>query len=311
MIFRPTPIPYHTRARGAALMIVMSSIVLLAFAIAGVIELTRQARDESRYAAQVFEARLLAESGIALGTHPDVESTDPVLHQELEGGYLLDVTITSEQGRLLINNVSEDWMIDGLRELFTNWGLAADDAMIAADSLADWVDEDTDARSRGAETDFYAGLGYDDFPRNAAFTSLEELLLVRGMDEVAKRKPDWRDYFTLYGDGEIDINAAEADVIAAFAGIPLSDAESFVETRNGPDGILGTVDDEVYTTENAGEAQTILGIPQERLQELGVSFTLEGTALRIESQATIGDLRYSLVVIADRTSGDQLARAWR
>lgn len=284
---------------------------MLTFAIAGVIELNRRAQQDSLRAAQIFEAKLIAESGIALGTHPDMTPTDPLLHQELEGGYQLDITMTSEQGRILINNAGNTGVVEALQDLFTFWGLNGDNALIAAESLADWVDVDTDTRSRGAETDYYTALGYDDFPRNAAFTSLEEILLVRGMDEVAKRKPDWREYFTLYGDGQIDINAATAEVIAAFASIPLSDAQSFVAARNGADGLLGTVDDEVYSAENASDAQTLLGIPQERLQELGASFTLEGTAVRIESMATVGDLQYRLVVVSDRTSGEQLARAWR
>ena len=61
-------------------------------------------------------------------------------------------------------------------------------------------------------------------------------------------------------------------------------------------------------TDHVNDAVALLGISQERVQEIGSSFTLQGTAKRIESKATVGDLEYRLVVITDRTSGSQLAR---
>lgn len=296
---------------GAALMMVLAAIVLISLAMVGVVELASHTADESLEAAKRFKARQIAESGIALGQHPDIEATDSVLRQELEGGYRLDVTVTSEQGRIFINSASEDSTTAALYDLFVVWGLSADEATIASESLADWIDTDDDARSRGAENQYYAGLGYEQFPRNVAFTSLEELLLVRGFDAVAKAKPDWRDVFTLYGDGEIDVNAASADVIHAFAGVPITNAERFVQTRNGPDEILGTPDDTIYVSDNVQDAVAVLGIPAERTQELGQLFTLEGSAVRIESKATVGDLEYTLVVISDRASGSSLVREWK
>lgn len=296
---------------GAALILVLGAIVLVSLAIAGVIRMTQHTGAESRLSAQQFQARLIADSGIALGLHPEVKPTDPLLHRELTGGYRLDVTLTSEQGRIFINKVSNVAFRNGLEELFLAWGLNADQATLAADSLKDWVDPDSDAEPRGAENAFYTAAGYEEYPSNAAFVSLEQVLLVQGMAEVAKRKPDWRSYFTLYGDGQIDVNAAPADVIHAFAGIPLSNAELFVHTRNGADGVLGTEDDQVYAASNAGDAVQLLGIPQERIREVGQIFTLQGTARRIESRATVGDLSYALVVIADRPSGSVLARRWK
>jgi len=38
--------------------------------------------------------------------------------------------------------------------------------------------------ARRAEADYYKTLGIDNFPRNQGFTSLEEMLLVRGFDVV-------------------------------------------------------------------------------------------------------------------------------
>ncbi len=57
---------------------------------------------------------------------------------------------------------------------------------------------------------------------------------VRGMDAVARAKPDWKDYFTVYGNGKIDIQDASADVLEA-AGLTSTQAEAIIEVRNGGD----------------------------------------------------------------------------
>ena len=294
--------------RGSALMVVLAVIVIISLSMAGVLKLAQHRNEESMREAKEFKARQIAESGLALGSHPDIEPKDPILHQELTGGYRLDVKITSEQGRIHINNVTEDWMIRGLNELFVYWGVTADDAAIAADSLVDWIDTDEDPGARGAENDFYAQVGYEQFPPNEDFVSLEQMLLVRGMDAVAKAQPNWRNFFTVYGDGKIDAGTASVDVMHAFAGVPLSDAQRFVTARDGADGELGTEDDGELPVDDAVE---LLGIPPERRGELGEIFTLEGTAVRIESKATVGDLEFTLVLVRERESGNDLTRYWR
>jgi general secretion pathway protein K len=304
---RPNRNP-ERRRRGAALLLVLGAVLIVGLAVAGLLQVTRASAAEQFRAAQRFEAEWIAESGLALGFHPGVTPTDPVLHQELEGGYRLDVTITSEQGRIPILGNTTATRIAALTDLFVLWGVDRDDAGIAAESLADWMDADDDPRPQGAETDHYAGLGFPRYPRNAAFASLDEMVLVRGMDRVARVRPGWRDAFTLHGDGQIDVNAAEAAVIHAYAGVTLADAERFVATRNGADGVLGTEDDQLYRPQNVGEAVQLLGIPQARLQAVGQLFTLEGTALRVESKATVGDLAFTRVVVAERATGRVLAR---
>ncbi|MEO0445924.1 MAG: hypothetical protein AAF191_07600 [Verrucomicrobiota bacterium] len=301
------PSPYR-EDRGIALTLVLAAIVLVSLALAGVLRLTQHTATESYRDAQLFDARLLAESGLALGQHPDMEPTDPILHQTLENGYQLDVTITSEQGRILINRIIEEDFQTGLEELFLTWGLSPEAALVATQSLKDWVDSDDEAEAQGAEEAFYTNEGREGYPRNGSFLSLEEMLLVRGMDAVAQQNPNWRNAFTLYGNGQIDANAAEADILQAFGGVPMTNAELFVRTRNGGDGILGTEDDELFSGENVEDGIRLLGISQEESDELSGLFTLEGDTLRIQSVATVGTLRYTLVLVADRDTGDSIAR---
>src|SRR5690606_13432288 len=48
-----------------------------------------------------------------------------------------------------------------------------------ADAILDWIDEDDEPREYGAEIDYYAALGYA--PANGPLTTIEQLLLVRGV----------------------------------------------------------------------------------------------------------------------------------
>ncbi len=50
-----------------------------------------------------------------------------------------------------------------------------------ADAILDWVDADDTPRDQGAESDFYGSLDHGYAPRNRAPTSIEELLLVKGV----------------------------------------------------------------------------------------------------------------------------------
>ncbi len=51
----------------------------------------------------------------------------------------------------------------------------------AADSILDWMDEDDEPRSFGAESEYYAGQAVPYSPRNGLPQNLEELLLVQGV----------------------------------------------------------------------------------------------------------------------------------
>jgi type II secretory pathway component PulK len=50
-----------------------------------------------------------------------------------------------------------------------------------ADAILDWIDEDDEPRELGAEVDYYSGLSPAYAPRNGPMTTVEELLLVRGV----------------------------------------------------------------------------------------------------------------------------------
>ena len=249
-----------------------------------------------------FYARMHAESGLAIGLHPSVSPGDPVLirqeTEESQGGFR--VRISHENGRIGINYIYlSEPLAEATRELFKEWGLDPETASTVVDSLIDWMDTDDDESPSGAEAAYYTSVGAEGFPLNMDFNSLDEMLLVRGMDKVDAIKPDWREYFSIYGDGLISPNSASTDVLSALTGAGESEAKRLVETRRGSDGIDGTDDDELY--EDLQEVKNQLGLDDTTFSEISSVLTLNSTTLRIESQGWIGDATHTITLIITRT----------
>ena len=79
-----------------------------------------------------------------------------------------------------------------------------------------------------------------------------------------KKQPDWMNFFTIWGDGKIDINLADADTIALVTGVSPATANQFVKYRWGPDGKPFTLDDRVYNSMD--EVRAALGMSPEQFQ---------------------------------------------
>lgn len=291
-------IPGGTQRRGIALMLVIFAVTFLGLIVVSLLEVSRFSWDESSRERGRFQAKLLAESGVALALHPEVDPGDPLLRREYPDGRKLEVRISSEGGRILVTTLGEELFVDTTRELFILWGLDVNEATIAAESLADWIDGNSQARPSGAERDYYTTLEYPDFPPNAAFSSLDQMLLVRGMDRVAKIQPRWREYFTLYGDGSIDVNTAPADLVEAFFRCTPDAAASLVATRYGNDLLENTEDD--YSFRSLDEVRTLLGLSGDQWERVSASATLANATRRIESTGSIGDTYlYRLTVLVE------------
>ncbi|MCP5553689.1 MAG: general secretion pathway protein GspK [Akkermansiaceae bacterium] len=297
----PVDLSLHRSRRGAALVAVlwlMGVLALLVFGLAKFVSLdsawVTSLRGES-------EARHLAESGLAVGVHPAIDSGDPLLQREMPDGGSYVVRLISEESRLPLNVLLEKSDTAVLRQLFLEWGVEGQHASHAADSLADWVDKDDLVRLNGAEDAVYQARGGQG-PANAPFRSLDEVALVSGMDAVAAANPRWRDAFTLWSDGRLNLREASADLIVAATGAQRARAGSWVLTRAGRDGIPGTVDDP--PAPDLAEVLGLLGasVTPEQLER----FTLEGATRRIESLGRFG--RWNFLIAQISRDGQLLQR---
>ncbi len=293
--------------KGIALLAVMFALMVLLFVVTSMWESAQFGWNENTLERQRFMARQLAQSGVALAMHPKVKNGDPVLHQEYPDGRKFDVHVGTEGGRILVNAIGEAVIADTVRELFILWGLDATEATTAVDSLADWIDADSEVKTSGAENDYYAARGFPTYPANTSLVSIEQMLLVKGMDEVAKIKSDWRRYFTIYGDGMIDVNQAPADLLEAFFQTSSDAAGNLVAARWGGDGEEGTVDD--YVIGDLKELHSLLGLADSGMVRVEEWLTLENSVKRIESRAVVGNFTLSLVVLMETGGGgeEQLA----
>jgi general secretion pathway protein K len=292
----------HTR-RGSALLVVIWSIMFLSVAVIGVLKYVEFDADEQISRAKSFRARQLAESGLAVALHPDVQYPDPVLNQVFfDGAEGFEVKMRSESAFINLNQILQSGNTGVLERLFTEWGLGARELRDVLDCLLDWTDGDEMRNTNGAEREYYFSLGLTNMPSNRPFVSLEEVELVKGMNLVAELKPNWKEYFTLWSSGnQVDVNTADADVIAVAAGVSVEAARRVVETRWGADGIDGTIDD--YRFETVEEAMGLMNVPagnQELYESVKSGLTTDDAVKRIESIGKVGNYHRVLRVIVNR-----------
>ena len=287
----------HRRSRASALMLMIWAVLLMSLTVMGVVEYIGFSVSEATLANAEFRALYLAESGLAVGLHPSMRRGDTALKQKVGTDSGFDVVINYEGARIPINFLVDSRLSESVYNLFVYWGLSAEQASLAVDSLADWMDNDDDARPNGAESAYYQTLGIYDMPRQLGFINVDEMLLVRGMNVVDRLKPDWREYFSVYGAGVIDLRTAFKDVLLAVAGSSEGDVDNYIARRDGADGIAGTEDDQRISD---SEAFRLLGIDGERAAAMRATLTSEDDLRRITSTGYVGEKRAQIIVIARR-----------
>ncbi|MBL9132530.1 MAG: general secretion pathway protein GspK [Verrucomicrobiaceae bacterium] len=279
-------------------MLTIWAILLMSMTMISLVEYVRYSGEEALLSEAEFRALNLAESGLAVGLHPNTRRGDAVLKQKMGADSGFDVVINYEGARIPINYATDERLREAIYNLFIYWQLNAEDAQIAADSLADWIDNDTSPRANGAEKDYYEGLGIFDAPRNQGFLRVDEMVLVRGMDAVDQKKPDWREYFSVYGEGQIDLRTVFKDVLLAVTGASENDVDRFIRERDGGDGIPGTEDDRRIRDDDAYQ---LLGLSGDRLASLRAIVNDDDTSLRrITSIGWAGTKRAEIIVVTRR-----------
>jgi type II secretory pathway component PulK len=296
------PTPTHSRkSRGAALMAVLWLIAILAMACMATLRVISFDMEIASAKVHGSRARQVAEMGIAIGSNPVVKRSDPILrHMDESLGEGYEVKVISEGGRFNINSIilQDDKAL--FKSMFVDWGLELDVAQEIADALTDWVDADDDEQLNGAEKKYYEGEGRINQPFNRPFYDLSEVSLVRGMELVEAVRPDWRDWFTIWSSGPLDLNEAPAELIAAAAEISIEEAGIVPETVRGADGQRDTTDDVPF--QNAAAALDLLGIDAEGRPYIVKRFTVNDATTRIESIGRAeGATRKITAIVRNRT----------
>ncbi|MCX6867197.1 MAG: type II secretion system protein GspK [Verrucomicrobia bacterium] len=291
----------HRSRHGAALMAVLWLIAILAMACMAALRVISFDMELTSAKIHGSRARQIAEMGIAVGANPAVKRSDPILRQmNGDTGEGFVVKVLSEGGRFNINALLLQQDKPLLTSIFCNWGLEVKDAQSVVDALCDWVDADDDTGLNGAEKKDYEKAGRINQPFNRPFYDLSEMRLVRGMDLIEKVRPDWRNWFTVWSGGPLDLNEASAELIAAAAECPVERTAIIPETVRGADGQLDTEDDARF--QNAAAALDLLGIDMNARPDLAKRFTVNDATTHIESIGYAeGAKRKITVIVRNRT----------
>ncbi len=179
--------------RGAALLIVLWTALLLAILLAG---LAARLRTESLIARTQIDrlaameamegAALVAAYRMARSRRNEVILPFPYRLN----AYDVRVALSPEMRKLDVNLANERQLAD----FFTSIGIDNQEAVELAAKVADWRDADDLARPNGAEKGEYAGKAP---PRNRSFLSVDELSLV--LDMPSEVLTNHRDSLTLLG----------------------------------------------------------------------------------------------------------------
>ncbi len=292
----------HSHRQGSALIAVLWLIAILALASMAAIRVVSFDVDLATSQIHGFRARQLAEMGIAIAANPAVKRTDPLLKQMSgDTGEGFEARLISEGEKFNINALVLRQDENFFKDLFTSWGLELEDAQAVTDALFDWVDADDEKGLNGAEVDWYNEQGHLNQPFNRPFYSLDEVRLVKGMDLVEAMKPDWRNWFTIWSSGQLDLNEASAELIAAATGCNPDEATVIPETVRGPDGIRDTDDDAPFQDVNT--ALTLIGVNTELQPEVLPRVTVNDATQRIESIGTVSGAKRKITVIVRNRTG--------
>lgn len=207
-----------TSEAGSALVTAVIGVAVFSFLALEMLESSRaslalvQARsDQAQLAAAADSAIAIAIHGLGL-SDPDKRITpDGVAHAYYFGGVNLSVTVEDEKGKVVINQAKPDVE----RKLLAAAGVTGARLDVLVDSLEDWKDYDDAARPNGAETAYYAPLGYP--PRNDDIRRLDELALIRGMNGVLLARIAPAITLFAYGYGGFDKDVANPLALAAMS----------------------------------------------------------------------------------------------
>ena len=285
------------RSRASALMLVIWAIMLMSFTVGSTVKYISYSAKESGLAANRFRALHLAECGAEIAfsgrVFASVDLEMPITGSDSSITFRTEV----EEAKIPVNYVTDERARESMYSIFIIWGLNSEDATTAVDSLADWIDQDTEVRTQGAEEEYYQQFGAYNLPRQRPFSSLEEILLVRGFDKVARLQPNWRNYISIHSTGTIYIRSASKDVLMAVTGCSETDASNFIVTRNGDDGLARTADD---SRMSVSQAMQMLNVGADRYSTVSQILTDQYSTRVAESIGRVGLQQVKLILIGRR-----------
>jgi type II secretory pathway component PulK len=216
-----------------------------------------------------LEAKALAHSGVMVALSPQVTRFTPLLDQQFAPDRGYKVQVTGEAGRLNLN-----WLLNPatspdpaklaiFQRYLSQRGLNIQQQLRLIDCALDWLSPGNVPRINGAKAD----VDYHP-PGRGAFLSVDELAMVKGTQPLVSQA-GWQDDFTIYTQGQIDLQSASARILQCLPGVGTPNVYRFLQVRMGPDGIDGTLDDYDFSKHGGVTyAMNLLGLSSLQVQVL-------------------------------------------
>lgn len=230
--------------RGVAIVLAMGVVALAAMAATAMMVTQSTWSRANELTADHVQAQTLIQAGVdwsraVLGNDRRSNGVDhagepwalrlppmPVENGEL-AGYIED-----QQGLFNLNNLVKGGKVNPaqlahFQRLLSTLGLPA----ALADTLADWIDADSEPQPQGGEDDFYLALQPPRLAANRPLADVAELALVRGFDEGVRAR--LRPFVTaLPRFTAVNVNTASPEVLAAVVeGLGLDGARAMAAKR--------------------------------------------------------------------------------
>ena len=238
----------HKNENGIALMVVLWVLVLLmalatefAFSMKGEVNTTRNFKEDietyhfAKAGIHLAMAEILSPSsfhashqdlGLIMGTlakknkttqaEADKKAYRSTNRQNIQFGQgSINYTLEDENSKIPINKATRNILV----KVLTAAGIDSKEKKdVIADSILDWIDSDTNHRPNGAEINFYQNLIPPYLPKNAPIENLDELSMIRGIDEKLLYGTDQNkgltSFFTAYNVKSVNPNTASPEILS-------------------------------------------------------------------------------------------------
>jgi len=198
------------------------------------------------------------------------------------------------------------------------------------DAIADWIDTDKDAKTSGAEDEFYLSgqgpLGVPHFAKNGPIDDITELLMINGVTRgiyegsggidtaaplatmaAAQSRFDepvyavgLRDLFCTVSSRTLNINTATETTLQLLPPVDSNVAAAIIQRRAGPDGVDGTQDDTPFR--NPQELSSVAGLPPPVMQQIQGYIGVRSMVFEVTIEAHIGGQHRTYVGLVARNS---------
>ncbi len=289
----------QSKTSGQALLLVMWAMFVMCFSILGLMRLLNITIGTSSALERVAIASSLAYAGTTMGRNPEYPANGKPQTRKFPNGGELEIVVVSENGKLNINKLLAGQDRETLRALFRLWRLNDVEADTVLDSLLDYVEPGTTRRLNGAKADQYRMAGRPG-PSGKLFRSVDEMASVLNFDLVVRNKENWRDYFTIYGDGTLDLTSAPVDLIKVVCKVGDSSARALMQGQSGEGPGIRDME----------AARLAMGMTEKEFQALGGMVSMGGKVRRVRAKGTLGQASRNIEAIC-RLDTPPVILEWR